>query len=332
MNFYQSQLRKYITKEIYQKPTFEVEILWKKYQWVMKQQKRFGKQMRWYMIHGVELEDYHAYSVELKDAMLRLTRDYKREWWDMFIQIWLVDELAVHETRSLKDEKVREEAGKKRTYRESDLWQRYWLKPSRREHMPNATIILDLKETPTTKSLSTSWKRYVNKWKKAELKFVKLTKKADRETYWEMRYTMAYDKQFSVVPKETFLELMKYLHKEKKWVLFAAKKDDEIVSGALYLFYGKQMVYLYGATDRSFGTIWGQYWLTHEITKRWHKEKYTSLDLLWVSPVWWEKGHDLEWVTRFKQVFGGKTVSYVGNYDLIFNKVAYKGFKFMKWK
>ena len=68
-------------------------------------------------------------------------------------------------------------------------------------------------------------------------------------------------------------------------MLFGAKKDDTIVSGALYLFYGKQLVYLYGATDRSFGAIGAQYRLTHEITKRGYKEKYTSLDLLGVAPV-----------------------------------------------
>lgn len=98
--------------------------------------------------------------------------------------------------------------------------------------------------------------------------FHQLTKKADRETYREMRYTMAYDKRFNVIPKETFLDLMGYLKKEKKGALFVAEQDGEIVSGAVYLYYGKQLVYLYGATDRSFGAIGAQYRLTHEIVKR----------------------------------------------------------------
>lgn len=130
--------------------------------------------------------------------------------------------------------------------------ERYSLEPSRREHMPNATIILDLKKEPTKSGLSSSGKRYYNKGQKAGLEFVELTTKKQREQYRDMRYTMAYDKRFAVVPKETFIQLMTYLTKEKKGVLFAAMKEKEIVSGALYLYYGKQMVYLYGSTDRSF--------------------------------------------------------------------------------
>jgi lipid II:glycine glycyltransferase (peptidoglycan interpeptide bridge formation enzyme) len=198
--------------------------------------------------------------------------------------------------------------------------------------MPNATIELDTSKEPIKSWLSNSWKRYVNKWEKAWLEFVELKTKKDREAYREMRYKMWYDKRFNVVPKETFLKLMAYLKKEKKWTLFAAKKDKEIVSGAVYLYYGKQLVYLYGATDRTYGNIWAQYRLTFEIMKRANKNKRSSIDLLWVSPVWQEKGHDLEGVTRFKQVFGGSTISYVCNYDIEFNKMLYGGFKKLKGK
>lgn len=332
MNFYQSQLRKYITKEIYQKPTFEVDILGKTYQGVMKQQKRFGKQMRRYMVHGVELDSYDEYSSKLKDIMLHLERDYKKDRWDMFFQIGLVDELWRYPTDQVKDDTVTKDAIKKRKYLQSDLRQRYKLKPSRREHMPDTTIVLDVETAKAVSSLSSSGKRYVNKGKKAWLTFQQRTKKADREAYRAMRYAMAYDKRFNVIPQETFLDLMNYLKNEKKGALFTAEQDGEIVSGAVYLYYGKQLVYLYGATDRSFGSIGAQYRLTHEIVKRWADNVYTSLDLLGVAPVGWEEWHQLEGVTRFKQAFGGETISYVGNYDLIFNSVAYKGFKLVRGK
>jgi len=89
---------------------------------------------------------------------------------------------------------------------------------------------------------------------------------------------------------------------------------------------------LYGATDRTYGNIWAQYRLTFEILQWAHKNKRSSLDLLGVSPVGYEKGHDLEGVTRFKQVFGGETISYVGNYDIVFNKMLYGGFKKLRGK
>ena len=330
--FYQSQLWKYIQKEIYKKPTFDVTLWWKTYQWIMKKQTRLGKEFRWYMVHWITLGDLKHFSSDLKVTLDQFKRDHKRWWSDILFQIWSIDLLDQRPTNDIKKQDVAEEVKHLREYQQSDLYQRYWLKPSRREHMPNATIVLDTKTAREKKMLSESWKRYVNKWTKAELKFVELKTKKDREQYREMRYKTWYDKRFNVVPKETFLELMTYLKKEWKGTIFAAKKDNEIVSWAVYLFYGKQLIYLYWSTDRTYWNIWAQYRLTLEILKRAHKNKRTSLDLLGVAPVGYEKGHDLEGVTRFKQVFGGDTISYVGNYDIVFNGVLYKGFKTMKGK
>ena len=135
-----------------------------------------------------------------------------------------------------------------------------------------------------------------------------------------------------MLPKEQFVALIEMLHQEQQGQLFLAMKDDVIVAGSLMLFYGKQMVYLYGATDRSFGNIGAHYRLTYEIMQWGHRAKKTQLDLLGIAPVGFEEEHYLSGVTRFKQSFGGTTISYVGNYDLVFSPVLYKTFKFMRGK
>ncbi len=331
--FYQSHLRNHINKNIYKKPTFSVDFLWKTYQWVVKQQRRLWKTFRWYMIHGVTIENYTAYSADLHIFLKQLKRDHSLSWWDILFQIGCVDIIDETATQVIKTQEHKEKIIQQRTLIESDLHQRYDLRPSWREHMPNATIVLDTTTQPTKRILSESGKRYVNKWAKAWLHFVELTTKQDWINYRETRYTLSYDKWFSIMPQETFLELMHFLKHEKKWTLFAALNDKkEIVSWAVYLFYGKQMIYLYGATDRSYGAIGAQYRLTFEILKRAHEHNRTSLDLLWVAPVWQEHDHHLSWVTRFKQAFDWKTISYLWNYDIVFNTLLYKTFKIMKGK
>lgn len=55
MRLYQSELRYHINKEIYLKPTFEVELFGRTYRGVTKMKRALGKTFRRYMIHGVEL-------------------------------------------------------------------------------------------------------------------------------------------------------------------------------------------------------------------------------------------------------------------------------------
>ena len=132
---------------------------------------------------------------------------------------------------------------------------------------------------------SKSCKRFLNKAKKNELHF-KLAEKKDWKDFWKIWYTMAYDKGFSIIPQEMFLELMKYLTSTKQGDLFLVKQKNKIVSGSIVLFFEeeKELVYLYGATDRSFGDIGSHYLLQYEIMKRGHQHKYETMDLLGVAP------------------------------------------------
>jgi lipid II:glycine glycyltransferase (peptidoglycan interpeptide bridge formation enzyme) len=176
---------------------------------------------------------------------------------------------------------------------------------------------------------SDSGKRYLNKGKKAWLSFVIADTKEQWEQFYHTRYTTAFDKGFGVISKQEFETLREFCLSEKKGQLFLATKEGAIVSGSLFLFEGKQMTYLYGATDRSFGDIGGHYWLMYNSFCRWQQSGYLHCDLLGIAPFGFPD-HHLAGVSRFKQSFGGTAVSYVGNFDLVFNKMLYKGFQRLK--
>ena len=113
----------------------------------------------------------------------------------MFFQFGIVDTLSRNKTKRLKDEKVMEELKKKRVYQRSNMLERYDMKPSWREHMPDATLTLDLKigALEMKQDFSKSCKRFLNKAKKAELDFM-LAEKKEWKDFWHVWYTMAYDK------------------------------------------------------------------------------------------------------------------------------------------
>lgn len=328
MSLYQSKLWKHITEHIYQKPVFTVSILGKEYQGVMKVKQKFWQSFRWFMVHGVSIWDMTYFNDQFKKDIAYIQRDFGKSSTDMFFQLWFVDVFATHQTSEIKEsQELQQEVVTKRDYIASDLWQRYDMKHTVREHMPEATIVLDLRNDKTDFKdwLSSSWKRYVNKWAKAWLTF-EVAQESDREAYRELRYKMSYDKRFSVQPKDIFLHLMNYLTETKQWVLLLAKKDGDIVSGMVCLTSKKSVYYLYGATDRAYWSIWAQYWLTLEVMHYFSDLWYKTLDLLGVAPTG-SHDHYLTGVTRYKQAFWWRTVEYVWNYDLVLNRWLYRAWK-----
>jgi len=118
----------------------------------------------------------------------------------MFFQCGIVDILSKNKTKRLKDPKVIEELQKRRIYQRSNMRERYDMKPSFREHMPDATLVLDLtlNAMEMKQEFSKSCKRFLNKAKKAELSFALATEKEWKD-FWKIWYTMAYDKGFSTL-------------------------------------------------------------------------------------------------------------------------------------
>lgn len=334
MNFYQSWLRKTINSKVLGKPITSIELFGKSYRGTLKQQKHLSKTLRRWMIQWVVFPEWLAQDERKKEVDV-LKAQLVHWWWDFLLQIGCVNILDQSPTAQIKKSERKMQLRNERVQLRSRLLQDYDLELWVRTHMPDATIVLDLTLDwdEARKQLSKSWKRYINKWKKAWLEFVQSTQD-QREQFREVWYRTGYDKGFHVLPKEQFLKLRDFCESEKKWSLFLWLQEGKIVTWAVYLWYGKQMIYLYGGTDRWFGDIGAQYRLTDQIIKRWKQQHYTSLDLLGVAPVGFEQWHDRAGVTRFKQAFGGETISYRGSYDIIFNSRVMKAFEWkrkMKW-
>ncbi len=337
MDFYQSDLRHTISQEIYRKPVFDFSFNEKEYRWITKQQQKLWQSLKRYMAHGMRFENNHTL-VEIEkpnelveQGLRQIRRDFRKGRGDIFFQFWFTDLIGQCPTHELKDKATVDIFIQQKKILRDQLFQYHKLVPSRRRHMPDTTIVLDLKKTAdeARSGYSESGKRYINKWKKESLDF-HIADESERESFYNIWYTMAYDKWFFVLPRETFLALMKRLTEKNKGRLFLATKWWQPVSGSICVKLGDDLVYLYGATDRSFWDIGWHYRLTHKIAERWHKEGLVHFDLLGVAPPDATGDHPLIWVTRFKQAFGGQTHIYLWNYDLVFNPWMYQAFQWRR--
>ncbi len=287
------------------------------------------------MVHWIEGVDLLNNDPEFLESIGRLRRDYWSTRGDIFFQFWVLNEYKTIDTKVLKsDEKFVTEYTNANEKLIKHVRKTYALVPSWREHMPDTTVKINLENwiQEIRKWYSSSGKRYINKAKKEDLEFDVWSKK-DRSRFWEIRYSMSYDKGFSIVWKDTFLQLMEHLTQHNQWWLYLAKKWSKIVSWSVVLEFQnwkeKELIYLYWATNREFWNIWWHYRLTDNIMKRWAHSWYVLYDLLWVAPPWNDK-HYLSWVTRFKQAFWGKTILSHGNYDLVFNSMLYRTMQMLK--
>lgn len=186
---YQSLLRRQITEEIYRKATFELQLEKTTYRGIIKQQKKMGKQLSRAMVHGVLLEDMHTYSASLHDQLQAYVRDHAGRS-DVFLQIGSAN-LLQHAYTTNQSISLAEQL----THLHSDLLDRYDLRPTVREHMPHATIVLSTDGSTDMhyKRCSAGGRRMINKAARAGLEFV-VAERQDREPFWQTRYSMSYDK------------------------------------------------------------------------------------------------------------------------------------------
>ena len=323
-SFYQSSLWRTIQESIYRKPLIEMTIWSTTYWGTVKQTRVLWKEFRWSMIHWCAPTCIDLFDDSFAQSLSRYKRDHARS--DLFLQIGVDTQIMPAYTKLSENQLA--EVTQKLLFIQRDFLSWYGLRPTIREHMPHATIVLSTKSTfeEQKRLCSDSGKRMINKASKSWLTFDTASTSEQWRAFWHMWYTMSYDKGFSVVTQEQFVALMDMLTTTQSWYLFLAKKWSEIVSWSVCLVYNHQLIYLYGATDRSFGHMWAHYRLTAHIAVWAHDAWLSTFDLFGISPphVWLD--HSLAGVTRFKQSFWGESIVYAGSYDLICSPLWYKAF------
>lgn len=332
INFYQSDVWRYINASIFQKPIFEINMFWESYFWTVKSKKKFWFNFQWFQIMWIKAWFPNQTSFELlKETIYEISRDYTKDYWNIMFQFWFIDLLSQFPVSNLKNDEFVSSIRKTREENESFFINSMHLQPSFRENMPLSTIIFDLSQWYDSlfDSMSKSARAHVNKWNFRNLVFSLADREQERDEFYQVWFDTSREKWFNIFPQSTFKLLRDYLISTNNWNLFLAKLDWKIVSWSICFFVWESIIYMYWATNRWFWNVWWHHFLKSEIFKRGINNWFRYVDLLWTSPTWYPD-HHLCWVSKFKESLWGNKLEYYWNFDYILNNHLYKLFKHLK--
>lgn len=108
--------------------------------------------------------------------------------------------------------------------------------------------------------------------------------------------------------------------------IFEARLQEETISAAIFVFFGKTCVYLYSASRAGYGKYNAPTLLLWEAIK---EAKTGGCE---VFDFWGVSRENKRWagITAFKESFGGREFRYAGTWDYVFDKKFYELYKIFK--
>lgn len=97
----------------------------------------------------------------------------------------------------------------------------------------------------------------------------------------------------------------------------------KIIAGGLYMLYGRQVVYLFGASYKEFMKYRAQYLLQWEMINYAIDNKYQTFNFYGIDGDFREESENFG-LFDFKRGFGSEVVELIGEFDLVINKMYYK--------
>ncbi|MFC1767531.1 lipid II:glycine glycyltransferase FemX [Candidatus Margulisiibacteriota bacterium] len=206
---------------------------------------------------------------------------------------------------------------------------------NKKQVQPRSTFIVDL--TRDLDSILSSFEEKTRyNVRLAEKKGVQVKHESNIngiEHFYKMYRETGKRDKFMIHPKEYYFRLKEYLIDRDLAEIFVAYFRGVPVSSVVIFKFGKKIWYMYGASVNIYRNVMPNH-LLHWIVIKWAKENgYADYDL-WGIPVYPKEGHPLYGVYRFKKGFNGQKLTWIGVYDLPFNKFLYwlinTGFNFYK--
>lgn len=101
-----------------------------------------------------------------------------------------------------------------------------------------------------------------------------------------------------------------------------------IVAGGLYMLFGRQIVYLFGASLKPFMKYNSQYLLQWEMIKYAKEDNYQNFNFYGIEPAF-HQDHPMFGLFDFKRGFDAKPVELIGEFNYVLNKRAYRNYNVM---
>ena len=323
-NLYQSQLRKDIQTIVYKRPSMTISIFGKEYFALIKDKKFWPIKSQWIQVMGVELPSDKDY---VKQELLRVKKELSKKNTNIMLQLGIINEMISFENVSHRSESFSDDMKHMRINLQKFICKHYKLKVAFRENMPNSNIIIDLSKPDETllMEMNASARQRIRKAFGKKIEFG-MAPPDQYKSFYDKWLETSGNKWFNIIPYEQFETLLRYITQNGRGNLFVATIGWEIVSGNVCLYDEKNIIYLYGFSDRKFWNIWSHHYLKYKMFSRARDNGFLYCDLMGGAPTGFPK-HHLTSVSEFKESLGWIKIEQYGSYDLILNPVLYNLFK-----
>ncbi len=143
------------------------------------------------------------------------------------------------------------------------------------------------------------------------------------DIFWKLLQETAKRDSFRLHPKEHYQKIIEILGEDDLVGLFVAEYKNEVLAMILVSFFGQESCYLHGASSELYKNLMANHLLQWEAILEAKRKKCTRYNFGGIAPNNNSK-HPWAGITRFKKGFGGKEITYIGAWELPFQKSWYR--------
>lgn len=141
------------------------------------------------------------------------------------------------------------------------------------------------------------------------------------EAWYTLLQTTAKRDQFGIHTLDYYRRAWDIFLPRQQACLFLAYADQELLAGIFVSLFGREAIYLYGASSNERRNLMPNYLLQWEAIRRARQTGARSYDF-WGIPATDAGDEEMAGVYRFKSGWGGRVISFIGNYEYIYRPLA----------
>jgi lipid II:glycine glycyltransferase (peptidoglycan interpeptide bridge formation enzyme) len=144
---------------------------------------------------------------------------------------------------------------------------------------------------------------------------------AAMDSFYELLQETATREQFTIRRRAYYHDLLSLFRERGQAAVYLARHQDRLLAGAVMLFFGSKLVYLYGGTREDAKDLKPGYLLHWRAIEDAQRRGCTTYDM-WGVPLDPQPGQRGYGYYVFKSRFNGRMVRFIGLYDLPVNRAA----------
>lgn len=195
---------------------------------------------------------------------------------------------------------------------------------------PVRTIILDLRpdEEALLAGMKEKWRYNVRLAARKGVEVSVATTLQDLQAWYTLLRATGERGRFGVHTFDYYRRVWQVLGPRQRAQLLLARAQGEVLAGVFLGLLGHEALYLYGASSDAHRSLMPNHLLHWEAIRWARKAGATSYDF-WGIPATDGEGEAMAGVYRFKSGWGGRVVSWLGNYEYLYHPLLMGGARAM---